>query len=436
MSEDLDHNTALANLIETGDSEEVAMILGHKDRLRCGGVIRTGIQFPNSKCTEKERAIYAEMDAQGVGYDTINRAMGGEPKTRTSKLVPKNVDYFVVRSCDFQKPADADFITKNFANADGKVRRFPVWLSVGDIEKVLFHGFRAFSGSQLVATSFYDGKKLKVRYLPKDFKFPVKREDWLIADFNPDTGRKDAKGHPLDPVGRSLVFGGYFRFNVPGLRGFDEIVIPTRSFHGMSYSVALLRRIRSILGRFDGLLNGQPFLEMVKVTEEVKTPDGKKQNQFIPVLELAIDPMELARYAEPRAVVARAQQAMHSLTGRHVAAPPAPVVPVEEDRVEDAVSADPSAPPEDDAPFGTDDPARVTAMEYLHKIAKWSGVTWEQFITWAVLDETGGVSLDDLSIDELRAFAGMVKERCKGGKEKEFGAAVAAGAAAFGVESR
>lgn len=434
--EDLDHNSSMQNLIETGDAEQVAMILGHKDRLRCGGVIRTGIQFPNSKCTPAEKAIYAEMDAQGIGYDAINRAMGGEPKTRTSKLVPKNVDYFVVRECDFTRPSDAKFIRDNFADADGKVRRFPVWFSVGEIERVIPHRFNCFSGSMLVATSFYDKNDptLKVKCLPKDFKgYAPKREDYSnvipVDDAN-----------PVDKFGRKLQFGGFFRFNIPGLRGFDEIIIPTRSWFGMGYSVALLRRVRSILGRFDGVLNGQHLFEMVKSPEEM-THDGKRMTQFIPVLELAghLDPIALAQYAEPQAVVSRARNAMSALSGHRPA--PAICAPVtEEAEVAPPVTSvdellERSGDGDQQDPFfGQPDPARVRANEYLHGAAKQCRVTWPQFAAWACMEVTEGVALEDCSLEELRKVAEVVKAGLASPEREAFGAKVKEIALSFGVE--
>jgi hypothetical protein len=363
----------------------------------------------------------------------------------------------LVRDCDFTRPADAQSIRLKHADPDGKVRRIPVWFPLGEIDRVIPHGFRAFNGSgALIAASFYEGKQLMVRFTEAGFKGQPKREDFKVAPFDPEK-MINAKGDPVTPSGIKLDFGGFYRFNVPGLRGFDEIVVPTRSWYGMSYSVALLRRVRSILGRFDGLLNGEPFFELVKSPEEVKTPDGKKQMQFIPVLELAVDPMELARYAEPMAVAARAAKARRVLVGP---APPLTAVPgvgpvaaglaPEKPSPSEAFASaqypvgtpdateqpglplDTSPPVVDGAPFGNEDPARVKANEYLHGAAKYLGATWEQFATWAMLEETGGEQIDDLPLDDLRAFANKVKGMMKADKAK-LSAEVAKVAAAHGV---
>lgn len=390
QEEALDHNTAMARIVETGDTEDVQMILGHKDRLRCGGVIRTGVKVLKQGATAQEIALFKELEAQGMPYDEIDVKLGGKPKTSTSKLYPKNADHFVVRACDFSRQSDASMIMKH-ADTDGKLRRLPIWLSIGEIDKVLNHGFRAFNGSgQVVAASFYEGKDLKVRYLPKDFKGVPKRDDWKVALLDPD--------NPVSPAGHKLQFGGIFRFNVPGLRGFDEIIIASKSWYGISYSVALLRRVRSVLGRFNGLLNGESFLEIAKVPEEVTDPKGNRVTQFIPVIDLSIDPMELARHAELAPV--RGMTAINMFNGTPK---PAPVVePVEEP---------PAAEVKDDVPFGDEDPAMVRAKEEIHKIVKWAGVPLEHFRAW--VSEQFQVEYAAMDITQLRTLYSVLKKECK-----------------------
>jgi hypothetical protein len=235
------------------------------------------------------------------------------------------------------------------------------------------------------------------------------------------------------------------KFHVAGLNSFDEVVCVSRSWNGASFSVALLRRIRSILGRFDGLLNGNPFLQLSKVQEEVKDPKGNKVTQYIPVFELNknVNPMELARYAEPQAVVARARNAMSALAGPRSA-------PVAQDResysdnqdresysTEPTPVAEPVAPvvpPVDEVPFGNEDPALVRANEYLHGAAKQCRVTWPQFAAWACMEVTEGVALEDCSLEELRKVAEVAKTGLASPEREAFGAKVKEIAISFGVE--
>ena len=289
--EQLDNSTAIGHIIETGDLEEARSILGDRDTIRYAGIIRAGVKVPKNNCTPAEKTKFKELEAQGLPYDEIDRQIGGEPKTSKSKLFPTNVDYFVIRDCDFRRPGDAAYIREHFKDPDGKVRRLPIWLAVGDLEKVIPHNFRAFDGSGSVrCVSFYDGDTLKFRYVEKGLKKP-KQEDWKILDSDDEEVASKACGY-------KVTFGGLYRVNIPGLRGLGEIVVPTRSWFGMGDAHAQLRRVRQLLGRFDGLLNGEPFLEICKVQEFVKDPEGKKVKQWLITIELAVDPMELAKHAE------------------------------------------------------------------------------------------------------------------------------------------
>ena len=410
--EQLDATNSLVNVIETGDTEEVAMILGHKEKIRCAGIVRPGIKVLKKGAKPEEIAKFKQMEAEGYGYDQIDIALGGKPKTATSRLFPSNSDYFVVRDCDFKKPGDAQFIRKNYADPDGKVRRFPVWFTQGQIDRVMPHGFKAFDGNGHVRCfSFYnDAGDLCFRYVPKAVANPKKGlvaegGDWLILDSDDEDAASKACGYKVS-------FGGMYRVNVKGLRGLEEVIIPTKSWHGLGYSVATLRRVRSILGRFDGLVNGAPFFELCKVQEEVTTPDGKKQDQWLVTLELSVDPIELAQYAEPTAVAARASRAMQMFSG---APAPAPVAP-----------AAPAPGPLSDLPaeLGTGEAEaeaveqvsgrRVKLMDYLAKAAKAIGLTVDQMHLF-IEKQRGPVGT--LSEDILAEVCESVRLSIKNGAE-------------------
>lgn len=381
MSDNLDHESldatnSLAHIIETGDTEEVAMILGSRDKIRCAGIVRPGVKVPKKTCTKEELAIFKRMEAEGHGYDDIDVAMGGKPKSKDSKLFPSNSDYFVVRDVDFKKPADAQYIRDHYADHDGKVRRIPVWFTVGDIDKVVPHSFKGFDGSGSVrCASFYEGKKLQFKYLPKDHKGPSKAEDWKILDTDDEEKASKACGYKVS-------FGGMYRVNVVGLRGLEEVIVPTKSWYGLGYSVATLRRTRSVLGRFDGLVNGQPIFELCKVPEEVIAPDGKKQKQWIVTLELSIDPIELARYAEPQAVAARSATALSLLTGRRA----------EPEATPEPVPAAAVIPPAQDVP-PADDFDRAKAIAAVVALVAPHGLTEQEIAIYAASQGMG----EDLS---------------------------------------
>lgn len=322
--EGLDNTNSIASIVETGDLHEVAMILGTRERIRHAGVIRPGIKIPLGGCTDQQNALYTRMLDEGHGFESIDaELLKIAPKGYTKKtcLRPSNSDYFTIRNEDFKRPADAEYIRKHYADADGKVRRIPCWMSMSDIEKVIPHNFRAFSAGGLRCVSFYEDGRLKFRYLPKDFKGVPKATDWKVLD-------SDDEDKATAACGIAVKFGGMYRVYVPGTRGAGEIICPTQSWNGLGESVGVLRRVRSILGRFDGLLNGNHFFELCKVAEMVKTPEGKKQMQWIVTLELAVDPMELARYAEPQAVADRSVRALSILTGKALPEPEPVAEPV------------------------------------------------------------------------------------------------------------
>lgn len=407
--EGVDNTTAIANIVETGDLHEVAMILGDRERVRHSGVIRPGIKIPLSGCNEKQKKIYADMLDEGHGFEAIDAAMlqaADKSNTKKTCLRPANSDYFTIRDEDFRRPEDAQYIRKNFADADGRVRRIPCWFSQSDINKVMPHNFRAFSKGGLRCVSFYDGNKLKFKYLPKSFQGVPKAEDWKVLD-------TDDEAKATAACGIDVKFGGMYRVYVPGTRGAGELICPTQSWYGLGESVGVLRRVRSILGRFDGLLNGNAFFELCKVPEMVKTPDGKRQQQWIVTLELAVDPMELARYAEPAAVAARSASALSLLTGRRE---PVPEVSVANDleclgAVADQVAAA-DVPPVQAADAGSA-PQPAESFDRKLAIESLSGLVMPHNLTLfeiLIYGESQGVCSGDANTMTKEEFTALYKD--------------------------
>ncbi len=416
-SSGLDNVNAIANIIETGEVEEAQMILGDREKIRYSGIIRAGVKIPKNSCSTADKELFKKLEAEGLPYDEIDRKIGGEPKSAKSKLFPTNCDHFVIRPCDFKREADADYILDNFADPDGHVRRIPIWLTMADIKSAIPHNFRAFDGSGSVrAVSDYQDGQLVLRYIPTGIKGPAKKEDWKTAPFNPDKPPADAP--------KGIQFGGLYKVNIPGLRGLGEIVVPTRSFYGMGDAVGQLKRVRSLLGRFNGLLNGQPFLELCKVAEIVKTPDGKKQKQYIITIELSIDPMELARHAEK--LMERGPAAIAMFNGHKPSAPP-PVLPTESaPPVEPIKSQDPPTAPTstNSAPDSTGSGQSPASSVRRNKVLAYIGTLPEILhpITLAELMLfisycNSGQTVEELSDDDLAKTATSIKDSIKGNKE-------------------
>jgi hypothetical protein len=320
--EGMDNTTALSRIIETGDEQEVKLLLGDRSRIRPAGIIRPGIKTPVSTCTQAQKDLYQKMLDEGQGFDAIDQAMlklEKQGSTRKSCLRPSNCDHFIVRDEDFANVRDAQHIRSHYADEDGKIRVIPIWLSTSDLATVAGHSFRAFDGyGNLRCVSFYnEAGKLQFRYISKDTNLPAKETDWKILD-------SDDEDEATKKCGYQVQFGAMYRVYVPGQRSAGEIVVPSRSWNGVAESIGVLKRVRAILGRFDGLFQGNPFLELVKTQVEIRH-GGKSVKQFIASIQLAVDPMELAKHAEQ--TLTRGARAISLFNAAAPQTPPAASIP-------------------------------------------------------------------------------------------------------------
>jgi hypothetical protein len=416
MEEYTDNTTGVCHVLETGDDEEVRTILGDREKIRHTGIIRAGVKVPKNSCTAAEKTKFKQLEAEGLPYDEIDKALGGKPKSKDSKLFPTNVDYFVIRDCDFRRPDDAELIRSKYADPDGHVRRIPIWFTVSDLDKAIPHNFRAFDGNGNVrAYSYYNHNQLMLKYAPKSIKDP-KKTDWIEIPFDPDKPPADC--HKID-------FGGMYRVNVEGIRGLGEIIVPTKSWYGMGDAVAQLKRVRqpNLLGRFDGMFQGKSFLELCKVEEWVKDPDGKRVRQWIITVELAIDPCELARHAETRRE--RGMVGLSLLNGTPREAHP--FAPAAIPGVETAFTAalypvgqpEPQAgqpePPQAEQPEEQKEEISVrrrNCLTYLANSAKVLALTEKQIHDFAATSCFGS-AVEDLSDDELAKFCENLRATIK-----------------------
>lgn len=323
-------------ILETGELEDARMILGDSTRIFYSGIVRAGAKIPKNNCTPAEKEKFKKLESEGLPYDEIDKQLGGTPRSSKSKLFPTNVDYFIIRDCDFKDPGDAQFIRDNFSDLDGKVRRIPIWLATGDISVAVPHNHKAFDGgSNVRAFSYYDGDDHLLKYVPKNVGPQPQKGDWVTIPFdNPDAKLPDDA-----PAG--IKFGGLYKVNVKGIKGAGEIMVPTHSWYGISNSIAVLRRVRTVLGRFSGLLCGEPFLMLEKVQETVRDPDGKRQKQWITTINAAVDMADLATYAESRPT--RGVVALNQFNGTIA---PSSAKPASTSAVKYAPASTPAAQPE------------------------------------------------------------------------------------------
>lgn len=285
-------------VFETGDMKEVNMILGDRQRIRQAGVIRPGIKIPVSSTSPAQKALYEKLNGEGVDFDTIDAEMIKLAKSAVkSVLRPVNPDYFVVRDSDFSRPSDAQYIRDTCADADGKIRRIPIWFPNNDRSLSIPHNFVAFDGGHnRRCYSFYEGNKpLQFKYISKDVKGAGNVNDWKIL-------ASDDEDEATKVCGHKVQFGGRYHFYIKGVKSVGDIVLPTRSWYGLRDGMAVLDRVRDVFGRFNNMFQGEPFLELVKVKMKVKTPEGKRQDQWVVTIETRVDLAELAEHSQNRAV--------------------------------------------------------------------------------------------------------------------------------------
>lgn len=397
------NTTGVARIIESGDIEDVKTILGDRDRIRYSGIIRPGIKIPKASCSEKEKKIYADLYAEGKSFDEIDEAMGGKSRTSTSKLRPSNCDYFTVRECDFRNPADAHMLMDKYADPDGKLRRVPCWFPIGDIHLVIPHNFRGFGGDGSVKCySEYEGEKLVCHYISREEDDKARKDKR-----KPKFATRPCDTETCDSYKKKRCdFGGIYKVNIPGIRGMGEVIVPTGSWYGLADAIANLKRIKGVMGRFDGLFNGGTFLELCKVPETVKMPDGQKITQWIVTVEPSVDLMELARYNEPTLVAARASKAMGMVFGSPQ--PPAP---------NPTLSAPPRSIPVEPREEKTgSDPEREKAIKAIEELAKTADITMDAVKAYVVGDYC--LEIVHMTIEDLREVYADIRNRIAKDKEE------------------
>lgn len=395
------------SVLDAGDLAEVRMILGDRDRVKHAGVIRPGIKIPLQSCTKEQIATYHEMLDAGAGFGVIDKKLvemrpkNTQGRDARSWLRPANADHFTIRPEDFRRPGDAERLVRDYQDADGKVRRLPVWFALGEIHRVIPHNYRGFSGGGIVrfSSSYAPDGNLRCRYLPQGAKVPGKDAYQERACPGLDDPQKCE-----DYKAKRCAFGGLIRCNVPGVSGVGEVIVPTQSWNGLGESIANLRRVRDVFGRFHGLFHGGPFLELVKVREMVRTAEGKRQEQWVIVVEPSVPIEELAAAREQEgperaraALAIFAQRSTPSRVGVPVSPPPAEPEPTE---------------PETNLAPGEIDPKVEEAVAYIEKLASHYGLPMAQVRVYASL-EHGLVVLETAEVETLRGLAKTLKEKAK-----------------------
>jgi len=306
MTDTLAHTTGIVKSLS--EEHEVEMILGPVFKLRRAGVVRPGIMVLKKSCSPEDHKAYGELLAQGKNWDEIEKQIG------KGKLIPKNVDYFTIQPSDCNNPQDAETIYKLYADPDGKLRSFPVWFPINEWQNIIPHSLRCFGLTGLkYKCEIVNGEMLC--YQPFVQETVVKTfggRDWVVRKkCEPSICNEFQKGE--------CKFGGVINCFVPGIKGMNQWIIPTTSWNSLANIKSSLELVKGLLGRVSGLVDGKPFFRIRKVKETVYHTDseGKRtpSEQWIIVLDCELDPMDMARYVEPRAITERAKEATLQLVG-------------------------------------------------------------------------------------------------------------------------
>ena len=339
------HAGGLLRALEDGNEEFLAPLLGPDYQQERAGVIRPGImmlrKYPEQQkgLREKDLEIYVDMVAKGRTWDEIDQRLGKLTVKRDGKdvqidkLRPMNVDYFTINPGDCVNPANADKIRDLYADADGKVRSFPVWFGTNDWWNLIPHSLRCFG---------YSGLKHKSAFIPVKEGGKMVGYDMVCESPSPvEKGRRIFGGRdwiqkPCDPEdcpefqARQCTFGGSIQCMIPGVKGIGVWIVPTTSWYSMKgVKNTLLRIWKATDGRIAHLLHeGETIFVLRKVRGKVSVIDDEgnatMKEQYLIALDVTVDPLDLVREFAPARIMGRGNRALAAITG---ASPPVPKSP-------------------------------------------------------------------------------------------------------------
>lgn len=296
-------------------------VLGNKadavTRIATGGKIRAGIKVLTKKATENPQAkqIYDQGVAAGNSFEQIEKQLSEALPNLKTPLVPKNVQWFTVRSQDFPNPAIAGQILEAYGEDRGdgvkRLYRFPVVFSSDIWQSVMPHELVAWTTNERRYWSEYsqDGS---VRYC-KCYA-PIPKIDSGKRTIRIFGGRKSMlrpENEGLcEPEGceqyqnRQCNLSGSFIFFIPGIKSISAFELHTNSFYAMNAAIQKFKTIAFMRGgRISGFLgrDGTPFYITKKLMEVPHIDDegrAVRVKQWIIELEAPVDVTALLRANE------------------------------------------------------------------------------------------------------------------------------------------
>lgn len=317
--------------VETGEIHEVDSIINTDFKLRNAGIVRGGIKVLKAGSSANDKKIYDNMVAAGHTWDDIElifkkefdekqkRSKQKNKPRYKNKLKPQNVDYFTIREQDCIEKTDARKIYDEYADDDGKLRKFPIWfLGITSWQEVLPHSFSCFTFQRTKFRSEYSkGVKLCMAApeIVKDKKIAPGMSVWESrGECDPKECKEFQKGE--------CKFNGYIQFFIPCAEAFGIWKLSTKSYDSLVYTKSALEIVHQKIGKIEGFKEDRsPMFSISKIEVKksyVDNKDGKmkKTKQWIPIINPNYTMMELALHSSPKALADRSDRAITILEGK------------------------------------------------------------------------------------------------------------------------
>ncbi|GGC22975.1 recombination directionality factor [Pseudoduganella buxea] len=281
-----------------------------RSRIPTGGKIRPGVKELTRAAAANPAIVelYENGLQNGLSFDLIGDLIVRkfpEYKDRVV-LLPKNVQYFTVRPCDFSNEQIADQILSAYGEDRGdgvrRLYRFPVVFPSDSWEAVMPHELVAWKQNERQYWSAYspDGRTRHcMMYAPPKLEGPGGRP---LRSFNgrPTVVRPENDGI-CDPElcpqfqARKCNLAGRFIFFIPGIKSVEAFELPTNSFYAMSNAIQRFEAVAFMRGgRLAGFLDDKktPFYITKKLTEVTRIDDNGRPTrvaQWLIHLEAPVD---------------------------------------------------------------------------------------------------------------------------------------------------
>lgn len=359
---------------EVHDLTRISRASGH--RIPIAGKIRPGVQIliGAAKTNEQAKRIYREGCKQGLSFRAIEtqiRAQVPELSEARALMAPRNIDYFVARSSDFDNPLAAEEIVKIYGKevpvgpeTRKRLYEFPIVFPTDNLADSIPHRYTCYQGQHLKYWSMVaNGKRRCMTFADpeKDAQgMAVRTENGRAIIERQDNGGECQPNKCPEFQRRACHIDGAIVAYVPGIKECGAIAIQTHSVYALKKIEKQLLWVKEMRGAYSGFCNDQPIFKVKKVLQRIAQQDNgqtKMRDQEIITLVQIPDYLSLMHNRAAN----RAEDAVRALTGNS----PESLQDVTDPAIDDpeqicatSESAPDEAPPDDALPglFGDEDP--------------------------------------------------------------------------------